>query len=234
MKPTDFEDENEPGFFKRNLVMLIIGGIALGGSGYMLTNYKPSKSAPKKKLDMVMIMPVLPPPPPPPPPPPKEEPPPPEEKEEQMIEQPPEEIADKPDDKPADEPKDEPLGTAIAGGDGSGLGIGSGGGNRGMIGGGKGNGGSKWGWYAGTVQTRIAEALRKHPLTRRAGFSNVVKIWSDSTGRIIRVRLSSSTGDRAVDSAIENEVLNGLVLNEPPPDDMPMPINLRLSARQPN
>lgn len=152
-----------------------------------------------------------------------------------MIEQPPEEIAEKPDDKPADEPPQEALGTALEGGDGSsGLGVGSGTGGRGMIGGGTGKGGSKWGWYAGTVQTRIAEALRNHPLTRRAGFSNIVKVWSDSTGRITRVKLTGTTGDRAVDSAIENEVLNGLVLNEPPPDDMPMPINLRLTARKSN
>jgi outer membrane biosynthesis protein TonB len=152
-----------------------------------------------------------------------------------MIEQAPEEIAEKPDDKPADEPKDEPIGTAIGGGEGSGLALGGGsGGGRGMIGGGTGKGGSKWGWYAGTVQTRIAEALRQHPLTKRAGFTNTVKIWSDATGRITRVRLSSSTGDRAVDTAIENEVLNGLVLTEPPPNDMPMPINLRISARKPN
>jgi len=233
MKPTDIEDD-EPGFFKRNLVMLIIGGLALTGGGYAYLNYKPGKKSSHKKLDMVMVMPVIPPPPPPPPPPPKEEPPPPEEKEEAMIEQAPEEIAKKPDDKPADKPADEPLGTAIGGGDGSGgLGVGGGGGG-GMIGGGGGKGGTKWGWYAGTVQSRIAEALRNHPLTRRAGFSNVVKVWADATGRITRVRLSSSTGDKAVDNAIENEVLNGLVLSEPPPDDLPMPINLRLSARKPN
>lgn len=152
-----------------------------------------------------------------------------------MIEQPPEEVVEKPDDKPADEPKDEPLGTALTGGDGSsGLGVGSGGGGRGMIGGGAGKGGSRWGWYAGTVQNRIAEALRSNPLTRRAGFTNTIKIWADSTGRINRVKLSGTTGDRTVDDAIENEVLNGLVLNEPPPDDMPMPINLRISARKPN
>ena len=230
MKPSHIEDENEAGFFKRNLVLLIIGGLAVGGVGC-----KPGKSTAKKKLDMVMVMPVIPPPPPPPPPPPKEEPPPPEEKEEEMIEQAPEEIAEKPDDKPADKPADEPLGTAIGGGDGTGgLGLGSGGGGGGMIGGGGGKGGTKWGWYAGTVQSRIAEALRNHPLTRRAGFSNIVKVWADATGRITRVRLSSSTGDKAVDNAIENEVLNGLVLSEPPPDDLPMPINLRLSARKPN
>lgn len=150
-----------------------------------------------------------------------------------MIEQAPDEIAEKPEDKPSDEPKDEPVGTALTGGDGSsGLGTGNGSGGRGLIGGGGGKGGSKWGMYAGAVQTRVAEALRNNPLTRRAGFSNIVKIWSDATGRIIRVRLSGSTGDKAVDAAIENEVLQGLVLNEPPPADMPMPINLRLSARK--
>jgi protein TonB len=236
MKPTYIEDEDEPGFLKRNLVTILLGGLALAGGGYFYLNHKPSKAAPKKKMDMVMVSIAMPPPPPPPPPPPKkEEPPPEEEKEEEMIEQPQEEIAEKPDDKPADEPKDEPLGTALTGGDGSsGLGVGGGGGGRGMIGGGSGRGGSKWGWYAGTVQNRIADALRKHPLTKRAGFTNTVKVWADNTGRINRVRLGSSTGDRALDTAIENEVLSGLVLNEPPPDDMPMPINLRLTARKSN
>ncbi len=233
MKPTDIEDEHEPGFFKRNLLLLIIGGLVFAGVGYIYANHKPGKTTTKKKMDMVMVMPVIPPPPPPPPPPlPKEEPPP--EKEEEMIEQAPEEIAEKPDDKPADKPSDEPLGTAISGGDGSGLALGGGGGGRGSIGGGTGKGGSKWGWYAGTVQTRIAEALRSHPLLRHAGFTNIIKIWCDTTGRITRVKLNSSTGDRAVDTAIENEALNGLVLSEPPPDDMPMPINLRLSARKSN
>jgi protein TonB len=130
-------------------------------------------------------------------------------------------------------PADEPLGTAIGGGDGSGLGLGGGGGGRGMIGGG-GKGGSRWGWYAGQVQNRLADALRQHPLTKRAGFTNIIKIWSDTTGRITRVKLSGSTGDSKVDAAIENEIFNGLVLTEPPPDDMPMPINLRLTARKSN
>ncbi len=231
MKPTDIEDEDEPGFFKRNLVMLILGGLVLTGGGYMYLNHKPSKSKPQKKFDMVMVMPVIPPPPPPPPP--KEEPPP-EEKEEEMVEQAPEEIAEKPEEKPSDEPKDEPLGTAIAGGDGSGLAIGGGSGGRGMIGGSSGRkGGTKWGWYAGAVQNRISEALRSNKVTRRASAVITVRIWPDATGRITKVTLGSSTGDPAMDDAIKNQVLVGLVLNEPPPSDMPLPINLRITARQP-
>jgi protein TonB len=232
MKPTDNEDD-ERGFFRRNLVMLILGGLALVGGGYVYATHTPSKSTGKKKIDMVSItMPSIPPPPPPPPPPKQEEPPP--EKEEEMVAQ--EEVKQddqKPDDKPADKPADEPLGTAIGGGTGGGLGLGGGGGGGG-IGGNGGKGGSKWGWYAGQVQSRLADALRSNLLTKRAGFSNVIKIWSDSTGRITRVKLTGSTGDPKVDAAIENEVFNGLVLSEPPPDGMPMPINLRLTARKAN
>lgn len=151
-----------------------------------------------------------------------------------MVEQAPEEIAEKPDDKPADKPADEPLGTAISGGNGSGLGLGGGGGGGGGLIGGSGKGGSKWGLYAGQVQKRLADALRNNAVTKSAAFTNVIKIWPDNTGRIVRVKLTGTTGDSKLDATIENEVFKGLVLNEPPPDDMPMPINLRLTARKAN
>ena len=137
----------------------------------------------------------------------------------------------KPDDKPADKPADEPLGTALGGGDGTGLGLGGGGGGGGMIGGRGSKGGSKWGWYAGAVSNRVMEALKGNKITRKAKAVITVRIWPDSTGRINKVTLGSSTGDPAVDDAIKNQVLTGLVLNEPPPADMPMPINLRITAR---
>ena len=62
MKPTDIEDQDEPGFFKRNLFMIILGGLALAGGGYFYLNHKPSKAAPKKKMDMVMVSIAMPPP----------------------------------------------------------------------------------------------------------------------------------------------------------------------------
>ena len=152
-----------------------------------------------------------------------------------MVEQTP---INEPEPKPDETPKDEPppLGTAIQGNgppDGFGL---SGSGN-GMIGGngngrGSGRGGSKFGWYAGQVQTRIAEALRKNGRTRSADLSIEVRIWADSNGRISRVS-AGSTGDAGLDNAIRNEVLTGLQLQESPPQDMPMPIVLRLTARRP-
>jgi len=227
-------DDDEPGFFRRNLVMIILGGIVLAGGGYFAMNRTPSKAAPKRKMDVdvfVTPMPVIQPEmkkPEPQPKPVEPE----EKKDDKMIVQ--EEVKtteEKPQDKLVDKPADEPLGTAIGGGDGSGLGIGEGNGTvPGLIGKGP-NGGSEWGWYAGQVQNRLADALRRHAVTKGASFSNTVKIWSDSTGRITLVKLANSTGDPKVDTVIENEVFKGLVLNEPPPVNMPMPINLRLTAR---
>jgi hypothetical protein len=37
-----------------------------------------------------------------------------------------------------------------------------------------------------------------------------------------------------MDSVLSGEVLSGLQLTEAPPQDMPMPINLRITARKPN
>ena len=66
--------------------------------------------------------------------------------------------------------------------------LGSGGGN-GEGGGGGGGGGTRWGWYAGQVQARVEDALRKNPHPRSAAFRVEIRIWPDTTGRIIRVQL---------------------------------------------
>ena len=128
-----------------------------------------------------------------------------------------------------------PLGTGLKG-DGPGLsGLGNGPGlGGGTLGGGNGNkGGSRFGWYAGQVQAKIGEALRQNPKTRGSSLRIEVRIWPDTTGRITRAQLVGSTGDAALDSAIQNGVLNGLQLSEPPPAGMRLPINLRLTAQRP-
>ena len=80
----------------------------------------------------------------------------------------------------------------------------------------------------------ISDALGQNSHTRSASFNIKVRIWSDAGGRITRAKLAEHTGDPAVDQAIEHEVLDGFQLKEPPPDGMPMPIVMRLSARRPN
>lgn len=107
-----------------------------------------------------------------------------------------------------------------------------------MIGGtgtgtGAGSGRSKYGWYAGQVQSVVARALQSHKKTRSASMSVKIRIWVDGTGRVTRAKVSGTSGDPNVDRAIQSEVLAGLQLEEPPPADMPMPIVMRVSARRP-
>ena len=228
-------EEPTPSFLQRFRVPIIVGGvIVLGGLAFFFM----PKSEPKKKqnVSMVSIMPPLPPPPPPPPPPPtpppQEPPPEPETKPEFEPEEKPEEAKPEP---PAPEPAPA-LGSNIQGDGPNAFGL-SGSGN-GVIGGkGLGSGGSgksKWGWYAGKVQTSVVQALRSHRKTKSAKLSVKVRIWADSTGRVTRAKLAGSSGDPSVDRAIESEILSGLQLPEPPPEGMPMPIVMRITAQRPN
>lgn len=228
-------EAEDDGFVVRHKVKLIILGVLILGAGIYFMP-KPGPSAPPRKVEKIVQV-QLPPPPPrlPPPPPPKVQPPPEKmEKQAPVAEDKPKEAAPK----KADNPPPSALATGIKG-DGPGMGLASsgnglGGGNT--IGGktGEGGGGGKWDRYAGQVQTKIAEALRKNDKTKSASIGGLqVRIWPDATGRITRATLAGSTGNTAVDAAIQNEILNGLQLAEAPPAGMKLPIVLRLSAKRP-
>lgn len=137
-------------------------------------------------------------------------------------------------------PSDDPppsISTGIVGNgpaDGFGLSGGRGGNGRGGNGFRGGNGGGRFDRYAAQVQTRLEAALLGNRKTSRASGQTEFRIWADDSGRITRVKLNRPTGNAAVDSAIENEVLPGLHLDEPMPPGMPSPIVLRMTARRPN
>lgn len=226
-----FYEEDEPSFFWKH--RLIIGGGCLAALAIAVWFGKGRFETSRARSEQRLVMVDLPPPPLPPPPstpPPRVTPPP--ETQQKMIEQEPMSAVESPPDETPS--SDAPiLGTSIQGDgppDGFGLrGTKSFGG--GTVGTGSHGRSSRWGWYANQVQSAISQALQNNPHIRTADFRSVVQIWSDRTGRITRARLAGSTGNVALDNAITNEVLAGLVLQEPPPDGMPMPIVLRLTAR---
>jgi len=191
---------------------------------------------PPRLVRELTVVNIVPPPPPPPPPP---------MPEQKMVEQPkmaePEFKEEKPVDKPKDEPvkdakNDEPPGPlsldakAVGPGDLFNLGSKVGGNPYG----GGGGGGSRWGWYASIVQAQIEAALRANSRTRNATMQVQIRLWADGSGRVNRVQLVSSTGDAELDAAIRNDVLGSIVLREPPPKDMPMPMVTRVTARRPS
>ena len=224
------EGENDS-FFGRHRTKIVIAVLVLlvGGAAHFV---KPgSGSMPKAPERMVSIQ--LPPlPPPPPPPPPKIQPPPP--KDEKMEPAPaPAENKPKEADKPKAEPVKETLGTGLKGNGPGMAGLGGSGDGGGFGGPGSGGGGNKLGIFAGQVQAKVAEALRNNSRTRKAALNIQVRIWPDTTGRITRAKLDASTGDKALDDIIQNQVLTGIQLPEPPPAGTRLPIVMRLMAKRP-
>jgi TonB family protein len=103
-------------------------------------------------------------------------------------------------------------------------------GGNGMIGGGGGGGGG--GSYEGAVAADIEAALARDPVTRNANAGLQVRIWVDANGVVTRVLLAKSSGDPAVDAAVDNRVLPGLQL-PPPPAGTAMPMLMSLTGEQP-
>nr|WP_218626143.1 TonB C-terminal domain-containing protein [Bradyrhizobium sp. dw_78] len=205
--------------------------VLLGGGVYLLMGH--DDMPPPRQVRELTIVNIVPP---PPPPPPQKLP------EQKMIEQPKMAEQEFKEDKPLEKPKDEPVkdaknneppgplsldAKAVGPGDLFNLG-GKPGGNP--YGGG--GGGSRFGWYASIVQSQIEAALRANSRTRNAVMQVQVRLWADGTGHVSRVQLVSSTGDAELDAVIRNDVLGGLMLREPPPKDMPMPLVARLTARR--
>ena len=219
--------------------MAVVVILVLGAGVYMVSKVLAgSHSSSSTRDDMVSIS--LPPPPPPPPPkqqptPPPQQQPTPEQQDQKMVEQQPvqdEKKDDAPKPKAPDAPA--PLGTSITGpGGGPDMGLAGGLGGGGGYGSGGGGGGTKYGWYASEVQNRIGDALRNNPRTRRASMNLRIRIWPDATGRITKVHISGSTGDPSLDAALQNDILTGIQLADPPPADMPLPIVMQVSAQRP-
>ena len=226
---TDDEYDEDLTFLQRHRIKMIVAAlvVAIPVSFFVFSPKEGQKK--KSTVNIVNIIPPLPPPPPPPPP--KEQPPEPETaKEEKFV----------PEEAPKPEPvaqAEAPMGTNLQGDGPNAFGLGVGG-NGSMIGGrgigSGGGGGSKYGAYASQVQSRVGDALRTHKKTRSASLNIKVRIWLDSTGRVTRSTISGTSGKAEIDTAIRDEILTGLQLQSPPPDGMPMPIVMRLSATRPN
>jgi periplasmic protein TonB len=235
VKISDTEATGSRGAYVRYGAVVAVVMLLFAGAGYVLMSGS-DMPAPKQVRELTVVN-IIPPPPPPPPPEQKMLEQPKVTEEAKMLEQP---LDEKPPEKPADEPvkdakSEEPPGPlaldAPATGPGDSFNLGS------KVGGnpygGRGGGGSKFGWYASIVQTQIEAAIRANEKTKNAVMQLQFRIWADNTGRISRVELVNSSGSAEVDAAIRNDVIGRLTLREAPPNDMPMPINVRATGRKP-
>lgn len=172
---------------------------------------------PKRQTAQVIKI-VRPPPPPDQPPPP---PPPPEKVDEPLPQETPEPTPQ--DDAPAEQLGVDADGTA--GGDGFGLAARKGG--RDLVG----SGNAAFAWYTGMLKDTILDQLSEDEQVRTGSYAAVVRLWVAKDGRIERVKLAQSTGDRVRDQAIEASLAKLSRVREAPPLEMPQPITLRIVSR---
>jgi TonB family protein len=205
------------------LALLIAVGV------YFLKDLFQKPAQVKKQVQQITVVQ----PPPPPPPPPEVKPPEPEVKEEK-IEEPKPEPEPEPEAKQEDAPPPgEELGVDGEGGAGSdAFGLVGKKGGRGLIGGG---GGNAIIWYGGQISKGLEKEL-DHLLetgrSRQAGYSVLLNVWVDDSGRVNRVELNSSSGKPEVDGEIKTALARlSFSLQKPPPEDMPQPLKIRFTSR---
>lgn len=136
-----------------------------------------------------------------------------------------------------DKPPGKQLGLdaeGTAGSDGFGL-VGNKGGSA-LIGGGGGGNSlfQKFGWYNQMLQDELHRRVRKK-LDENGGIpktklQTIVQITLDSTGRIKEYHIISSSGDRKMDSAVE-EALKVTTIAQPPPEGMPKGMKIRITSQ---
>lgn len=214
------------------IVMLAVAGAA--AFAYKILTAQDTQ----RRERAVQTVTLLKPPPPPPPEKPKEKPPEPEVKKEEIVEQ-------KPEEKPQEQPqetKDQPppgdrLGLDAEGGAGSdAFGLVANKGGASLIGGG-GAGGSlmgRFGWYAAIIQNDLRRLLQEQ-MEKNGGIPEgnckvALQIKLDDLGRVVSYRVVDSCGNHRVDEAI-NQVLQSARISEPPPNDMPRTVKIRISAK---
>ncbi|MFZ5572213.1 MAG: energy transducer TonB [Thermodesulfobacteriota bacterium] len=172
----------------------------------------------------------------PPPPKIKEKPPEPEiVKKEEIIEQEIEEVPPE-DTNPAEQddakPIDDLLGLDADGGAGAdGFGLKAKKGGRSIIGG---NLSNQYGWYTSMVQKELNELVREY-MDRYGGIPKgnlkaMVKIRLDPEGRIRKIKIVRSSGNKRMDEAVQL-ALKSADISEMPPPDMPLVLKFRISSQ---
>lgn len=177
--------------------------------------------------------------PPPPPPPPKEQPRPPEIKprEEVKLNEPPPPVPQ------AQQAQNEPPPSASLGVDAQG---GAGSDGFGLVGrpggrdittlgkeGGPGGGVSRVAFasYTNLLQQRIQEEISRNQQLRGGDYRAVVRVWLGRDGAVQRVELVGTSGDPERDRLIRTSLAEMAPLREPPPENMPQPVRLRITSR---
>jgi protein TonB len=156
---------------------------------------------------------------PPPPPPIEEKLPEPEIKEEVVIPE------------PQPMQQDDSAASADLGVDADGSGSGDGFGLVGKKGGRDLLEGGPFGWYGSLLGADIQDSLAERKRLRQVKYTAVLDLWINRDGRIERVELVRTSGNRDLDTTLRLAVAEVGKVREPPPPKMPQPVRLQVTSR---
>lgn len=221
----DDDSQTQTGVWLKRVVIALIGLLILAAITYGFKKLMSGGAPQKKQITTIKLLPDTPPPPPPPPP---KEPP-----KEQVKEQPKEIKIEQP--KPAETPPAEQLKMEGAAGDGPSA-FAAGPVSNEYIGGevktiGS-DGGAKFNWYAGIVKNQIEAALEKDKKLTLAQYKLIVSIWLKPNGDVEKLEWSGSDANAEIEQAVKAALEGMPAMREAPPQDMPQPIKLRITARK--
>lgn len=200
-------------FPARRIVLGIVVVLFLAGIVAVVRAVMSDAPAPSRVVQTVSLLP------PPPPPPIEEKLPEPEIKEEVVIPE------------PQPMQQDDAAASADLGVDADGSGSGDGFGLVGKKGGRDLLDGGPFGWYGSLLGADIQDSLAARKRLRQVKYSAVLDLWIDRAGRIEKVELVRTSGNRDLDAALRMAVAELGKVREPPPPEMPQPVRLQVTSR---
>ena len=223
----DEDAESQASVWLKRIAIILLGLLILTALGYGIKKLMSGgDSHPKKKITTIALKDL---PPPPPPPPPKEQP------KEQPKDQP-KEVKEVQQPKPAEAPPSEVLKMDGPAGDGpSAFQAGAvtkdfdKGNPSTTIGG---DGGAKYNWYAGLLRSQIQETLEKDKTLKESQYKLIVSVWLRPNGDVEKLEWSGNEAEPEIQQAVKTALDSMPAMREAPPEGMPQPIKLRITARK--
>lgn len=212
-------EERKPPRRRIGMLLMALAGIALLGLlAWGIKSLLGGKADRPRKPPSVTLLPDKPPPPPPPP------------KEEKKPEPPKEDRKEVRVDQPKDTPpaQNEPLKMEGAAGDGGGP-FAAGSVGRDYVGGSI--GGAQQSVYATRLQRHLQEELNRVRKLRESDYRITLRVWLRKDGSVEKAELAQSTGNPTLDQLLRETLLQVSAMREAPPENMPQPIRIRVTAR---
>jgi len=198
------------------MLLMVVAGVALLALfAWGVKSLLSGKADRPRKPPTVTLLPDKPPPPPPPP------------KEEKKPEAP-KEQRNEVREQPKAQAQNEPLKMEGAAGDGPGA-FAAGSVGKDYVGGSI--GGAQQSVYTSRLQRHLQEELNRVRKLRESDYRITLRVWLRKDGSVEKAELAQSTGNPTLDQLLRETLLQVSAMREAPPDNMPQPIRIRVTAR---